>query len=281
MKIYTLKVTPQEKREVNRVIDISENSSLDTLCSAILDAIDFYHDHLYEFSLTGELFDEDNYQLEPFQPGMKTTREKIKSLNLSAGQKFIFHYDFGEDWIFEIEVKNIRENDVEIMPSVIESKGEIIQYPDMDEEFEEEDEIELTEDEQKLEKENNAYLKIFKNSMQKLKKSTIEQHLDNMDLYLNQFLLYRNGLSFREGPQEIDSFMRNFYITRCMWSTPSNIKTTAASIKKFYKLMADRGEIEKQVYQELVNTIKEEMEEWQEECRSYFEDDDEDDWSFY
>ena len=32
-----------------------------------------------------------------------------------------------------------------------------------------------------------------------------------------------------------------FFIRRCMCSTPSTVKGTAASIKKFYKCMLDHG----------------------------------------
>ena len=44
-----------------------------------------------------------------------------------------------------------------------------------------------------------------------------------------------------------------------MWSTPGNIKTTAASIKKFYKSMFEHGYIEKADYNFLCSEIKENM----------------------
>ena len=51
-------------------------------------------------------------------------------------------------------------------------------------------------------------------------------------------------------------------------------KTTGASIKKFYKCMADHGEISKDKYKELCTLFKEEMADWQEECRRFNDDDD-------
>ncbi len=37
----------------------------------------------------------------------------------------------------------------------------------------------------------------------------------------------------------INDFLGEFFIRKCMWSTPGTIKRTAASIKKFYKFMPD------------------------------------------
>ena len=54
-----------------------------------------------------------------------------------------------------------------------------------------------------------------------------------------------------------------------MWSTPSTIKSTAASIKKFYKCMMEHGFIKKSDYDDLCDEIKENMEFWQEDCAAY------------
>ena len=54
-----------------------------------------------------------------------------------------------------------------------------------------------------------------------------------------------------------------------MWSTPGSIKSTATSIKKFYKCMLDYKKIEKDQYQLLCETIKENMEQWRFDCELY------------
>ena len=48
-----------------------------------------------------------------------------------------------------------------------------------------------------------------------------------------------------EGISMLDEYLGNFFIRKCMWSTPANIKTNATSIKKFYKCMLEHGKIEK------------------------------------
>lgn len=67
----------------------------------------------------------------------------------------------------------------------------------------------------------------------------------------------------------LGDFLRDYFIRKCMWSTPSTVKTTAASLKKFYNCMAEYGKIEKKDYDYVCRDIKESMEYWQESCESY------------
>ncbi|MFP4457939.1 MAG: recombinase [Clostridia bacterium] len=118
---------------------------------------------------------------------------------------------------------------------------------------------------------NKKYLEIFERDLKKagLKQKTIKRHLFNADLYINTYLLREGPLEMAEGCNfTINSFMGCFYIYKCIWSNPYNVKTTAASIKKFYKSMKEHGYVNSKDYKELCNTIKEEMEDWQEECGS-------------
>ena len=71
------------------------------------------------------------------------------------------------------------------------------------------------------------------------------------------------------GIAKIDSFLGDFFIRKCMWSTPENIKSTAASIKKFYKCMMDCGIVKKSNYEFLCSEIKDGMKTWQADCAIY------------
>ena len=134
MKLYTLKVYPKGRgREVYRIIHILGKESLDRLCRVILDAYDFIDEHLYEFCMGNRMYDEDNYQSDPEYDGQPTTREKIDSLKLVKGQKFILHYDFGDDWMFVIGVPKIEETEENLMPHISNEKGFLEQYPDWNE----------------------------------------------------------------------------------------------------------------------------------------------------
>gem|GEM_PF-130186 len=120
---------------------------------------------------------------------------------------------------------------------------------------------------------NSDYLNEFREDLIKagLKEKTIKGHCENVDLYINVYLLREEPLVMKDGadPFLIDDFLGYFFIRKCMWSTPATIKSTAASIKKFYKSMLQRGYIEESKYMELLESIKDNMDEWMEECKAY------------
>lgn len=118
---------------------------------------------------------------------------------------------------------------------------------------------------------NNSLLELFCDDLKKagLTDKTINRHLSNVDFFINQYLIRTDALSMESGITMIDDFLGNFFIRKCMWSTPANIKTTAASIKKFYKCMLDHEKITKQDYELLCTIIKDSMDTWQKDCAVY------------
>ena len=54
-----------------------------------------------------------------------------------------------------------------------------------------------------------------------------------------------------------------------MWSTASSIRSTAASIKKFYKCMNELGHVSNEDYKSLCSTIKNCMDDWIDEVNDY------------
>lgn len=124
-----------------------------------------------------------------------------------------------------------------------------------------------------IESANKSYLKQFEDYLKAshLKEKTIRRHMDNVAFYLNTYLLSKEPISMSEGAyfMHVDDYFGYFLITKCMWSTPSSIKSTATSIKKFYKCMLQKEYIKKDVYDDLVVTIKESMAEWINECTRF------------
>lgn len=119
---------------------------------------------------------------------------------------------------------------------------------------------------------NEEYLVLFREDLVQLglTAKTIRDHINNVNFYINTYLLREEPLAIQEGcGPRIDDFLGSFFIRRCMWSTPSTIKTTAASIKKFYKSMNDHGYISKADYKGLCDIIKENMPIWQDDCEAY------------
>lgn len=123
---------------------------------------------------------------------------------------------------------------------------------------------------QTIQKTNTLLLQLFEEDLVKsgLKK-TINRHLSNVDFFLNEFLIRAGVLSMEKGISMLDEYLGNFFIRKCMWSTPANIKTNATSIKKFYKCMLEHGKIEKEDYDILCSSIKDSMEIWQYDCAIY------------
>ncbi len=132
-------------------------------------------------------------------------------------------------------------------------------------------EVSYEEAEDLIRADNDEYLDLFVKDLETkgLSDKTIRTHLTNMDFYLNSYLLYEEPCSMQEGAWKVDSFLGEFFIRKCLWSTPSTIKSTAASIKKFYKCMLDHGKISKSVYEYMIDDIRDNLEEWQETCRIY------------
>lgn len=120
---------------------------------------------------------------------------------------------------------------------------------------------------------NEIYLEEFKEDLLNagLKENTINRHFHNIDFYLNTYLLREEPLEMISGtdPFYLDDFFGYFFIRKCMWSTPNAIKSHVASIKKFYKSMFQRSNIDKSDYKKLTETIKENMDFWLEDCESY------------
>ena len=124
---------------------------------------------------------------------------------------------------------------------------------------------------EKNEDTNYEYLILFQEDLENagLKDKTIYNHLSNANLFINDFLIYNMDATMEEGVTMLGDFLGDFLIRKCMWSTPATVKTTAASLKKFYKCMAEHGKIEKKDYDYVCRDIKESMEYWQESCKSY------------
>lgn len=128
--------------------------------------------------------------------------------------------------------------------------------------------------EENLEKErkkNNKYLKKFDSWLNEkgLAKKTIENHVMNADLYINEYLNYYDIHKMEDGCYETNDFFSDWFIRKCMWSTASSTKSTAASIKKFYACMLELGHIKKESYKELCDDIKENMEYWIDAVEEY------------
>lgn len=124
-----------------RHIRISDQALLEDLSLAILRAFNFDNDHLHGFFMDNQAYSPwDAYYSHGSEEGPATDQVTLAEAGMTAGKKFKYVFDFGDDWTFQCRV--LRELDeITAEPVIIRKKGEAPpQYPEWDEEdWDEED----------------------------------------------------------------------------------------------------------------------------------------------
>ena len=116
----------------------------------------------------------------------------------------------------------------------------------------------------KIRKANERLLDEFEARLKSsgLSENTINNHLSNVGFYINEYLLYEDATEARDGVDAVGMFLGYWFIRKAMWASQSSIKGNAASLKKFYTFMHEKGLIGKEDLNELKQTTKEDMAEW-------------------
>jgi site-specific recombinase XerD len=122
-----------------------------------------------------------------------------------------------------------------------------------------------------IRKENAELLDGFVSWLQDkgLSEKTIRRHLQNVDLYLDAFLLYDDATPAAEGVDQVGHFLGYWFIRKALWASPNSIRQSAASLKKFYQFMVERGLVDREALDDLKAEIREELPEWQDALRRY------------
>lgn len=110
---------------------------------------------------------------------------------------------------------------------------------------------------------NKKFIKEFEEWLKEksLSEKTIRKHISNVDLFINDYLNYYDIETAEEGITSVYSFLNGWFIEKCMWATPYTTKEEAASIKKFYAYMSEKGYVEKEDYVSLCRILKDNMDE--------------------
>ncbi len=128
-----------------------------------------------------------------------------------------------------------------------------------------------------LRKLNTQVLEQFKDWLQAkgLAASTIKNHLSNVDFFINEFLLYESPVTPPDkGITSVSMYLGYWFIKKAIWASKASIKSSAASLTKFYTHFLEKGLITEHDLRVLKMTIKEEMPDWIEEVEAYLTDDD-------
>lgn len=111
---------------------------------------------------------------------------------------------------------------------------------------------------------NDECLDVFSDWLVKkqLTSKTINNHINNVSFYINDFLNYYEPKSMEDGCYMLDEYLGDWFIRKCMWSNASSIKSNATSIKKFYQCMLELNRLDKEAYNYLCTNIKDNMNDW-------------------
>lgn len=128
-----------------RKIQIGGDKTLYHFAEAIIKAFDFDFDHCFgfydNFRYPGS---EKSYELfvdigeEPVTPSAKGVKKtKVSQAFQNPGEKMVFLFDYGDEWHFSVELKEIKDaGKGSSKPVILESIGKAPeQYPPCEEEF--------------------------------------------------------------------------------------------------------------------------------------------------
>jgi tetratricopeptide (TPR) repeat protein len=133
VEIYTFKVSLKESPKIWRKIEIKSSQTLHHLHKAIFKAYERYDEHLYAFFLSNKPWDSSSeYGLpDPESDAKNAKRARIDLLGLRVKKRFLYLFDFGDEWWHSIQLLGVREEEPKgRYPRVVESRGEAPpQYP--------------------------------------------------------------------------------------------------------------------------------------------------------
>ncbi len=137
---------PPKGKKIIRTIAVSGKKSLYQFAGAIVKSFGFFFDHCFAFygDVNKHPTSEQNeiYELfvdigeEPTAPHAKGVKKiKIEKVFTAIGKTMLFRFDYGDDWRFSVELKEIRPAfEGEKLPKVDNSIGKApLQYPPCEE----------------------------------------------------------------------------------------------------------------------------------------------------
>lgn len=116
----------------------------------------------------------------------------------------------------------------------------------------------------KLEANNIKLLASYKHYLthkEGLSPRVIRQHVENADLYLNDYLLYHDFGNPVTSLSNVQLFISDWFVRKTSWSSVSSIKTLGTSMKKLFKFLTLAGELSNEDQKIVYALIKDSVEE--------------------
>ncbi len=117
---------------------------------------------------------------------------------------------------------------------------------------------------EKVRAENEKLLEVFKEWLEAkgLKEKTVRDHILNVDLFINHYLLYYDVTKAEDGTPSVSSFFSTWFYRKVMWASERTVKQTAASLKKFYQYLFEMGAVKELDVLELKEACRDELPQW-------------------
>lgn len=121
-------------KSVWRQIAIRADATLEELASWILNSVNFSEDHLYEFVIRNRFGAVERFLHPECDEGPFVDELEVGQLPLEVGESMQFHFDFGDDWRFDVKLEEILPGPKKSKTArIIKKHGESPeQYPDYD-----------------------------------------------------------------------------------------------------------------------------------------------------
>lgn len=103
--LYTFRVMRSAKE--GQEITISSQQTMQDLHQAIIQAFHFDDDHLYSFFMDGEKWSPNCISSPSDYSGANAANIQIGSAGLREGQRFMYLYDYGDEWMFTVTLENV------------------------------------------------------------------------------------------------------------------------------------------------------------------------------
>jgi shikimate kinase len=120
--VYLFRVSLSEG--VWRKIELSSDHTLLDFHNAIQDAYKFDSDHLFSFFMDGIPWSDEKFASPYENEGPHADEVSIGELGLVQGQTFLYLFDYGDEWRFQVTLEEIQHNKPHPKkPQIVERKG--------------------------------------------------------------------------------------------------------------------------------------------------------------
>jgi hypothetical protein len=95
-----------------------------------------------------------------------------------------------------------------------------------------------------------------------LDKKAIRQHVQDVELFINTFLLTDGATPARWGMNRVAAFLGDWFIRNSIGASPNSLLEHAASLKEFYTYLNEEGKTNDEDLREMKKTIRLGMPGW-------------------